>query len=83
MKNYQAIACSLHSEYELAILQKRVVSISWKDIDGILYQENLLPYDLLSSKGEEFLVAKTKEDEQRKIRLDYIISVTPLTMPLA
>jgi len=83
MKNYQAIACAVHSKYELAILQKRVVSISWKDIDGILHQENLLPYDLLSSKGEEFLLAKTKEDDQRKIRLDYIISVTPLTMPLA
>ncbi len=74
-KNYQAISCSLHSEYELAILQQRLVDICWKDKNGESHQKRLMPYDLSATKGEEYLLAKAEDGSEYKIRLDYIVCI--------
>ena len=75
---YQPISCALHSEYEHVILRQTSVTICWKNSAGALQTENLLPYDVLAHQGEEFLLATTASKQHRKIRLDYIVSMTTI-----
>lgn len=69
---YQPIACNLHSEYEIAIMRRQFMLICWIDENAKQHNEMLQPYDVLTAQGEEFLLAKTKNKSERKIRLDRI-----------
>lgn len=68
---YRPIACSLHDEYELAIMHKKSMTIEWRE-GGAVYRETVLPLDILVKNGEEFLVASTEADNTVRIRLDRI-----------
>ena len=69
---YKPIVCSLHDEYEIAIMQKRYLTITWLDDSGFSHSDKVLPKDILVKDRAEFLVANTKEDKELKIRLDKI-----------
>ena len=74
---YKPIACSLHDEYEVAIMQKKYLNIKWLDDAGVNHTEKVLPKDILVKNKEEFLVARTHHDNaqdntQLYIRLDKI-----------
>ena len=53
MTDYVPIDCGLHSEYELAIIQKRKLQIAWRDPDGTSHLEIITPLDLVTAAGEE------------------------------
>jgi Rho-binding antiterminator len=74
MSDYQPIACDLYSEYELAILHRTPLTLSWRGTDGLDHLETLVPKDLVTCKGEEFLVFLNAAGEQLKVRLDRILS---------
>ena len=69
---YKPIACSLHDEYEIAIMHKKHLSIKWVDADGDCRSNKILPKDLLVKNKEEFLVAITPDEKVLHIRLDKI-----------
>ncbi len=73
MCNYHPIACALYSEYETAILKQQFITLRWIDDKGTHHKEVLLPYDLQTLQGEEFLLASTKNNRKHKIRLDRIL----------
>lgn len=75
--DYQPVDCGLHSEYELAIMHASMLRVSWQDSSGAKHCGRLLPKDLYSRNGEEFMVALTPRGETLEIRLDRISGHTP------
>jgi transcriptional antiterminator Rof (Rho-off) len=74
MTDYTPIDCAAHSAYEIAILQKRPLRVSWRDPEhGQTRLETLMPIDLLTRNHEEFLVTETPAGKTRTLRLDHII----------
>lgn len=73
MSDYIPISCALYSRYELAILHGERLRVSWRDTDRVVHVETLLPRDLLTRDGVEYLIAETSVHEPRELRLDRII----------
>ena len=69
---YTPIACSLHDEYEIAIMHKKYLVIKWQDDNGSDHSEKVLPKDILVKDKEEFLVAYIQGNSELVIRLDKI-----------
>ena len=82
-KPYQPIACSLHDEYEIAIMHKKHLKIKWSDNEGNQQTAKVLPKDILVKNKEEFLLADTfdsaQDNKELNIRLD---KITLLREPL-
>lgn len=70
-KPYLPIACALHDQYEIAIMHKKQLKISWLDNDE-RHVAQLLPKDILVKDGQEFLVAESQDHKHYCIRLDRI-----------
>jgi len=47
--------------------------LTWRDIDGKLRTETVLPEDLLNRHHEEFLLVSREGHKEREIRLDHIL----------
>lgn len=69
---YEPIACSLHDEYEIAIMHKKHITIKWSGDGGEEYTDKVLPKDILVRDKAEFLVANTRDNRELCIRLDKI-----------
>ena len=72
MTDYKPVDCSLHSEYEAAIVQRRSMRVSWTDASSQLHTDILRPVDLVTRQHEEFMLAETCDHKMIEIRLDYI-----------
>ena len=79
MSDYTPIDCDRYSEFELAIMRKWKLRIAWHDAEGQSHVEVLLPRDLQTRHGEEFLLAETTAGKQVEIRLDHITEARRLT----
>ncbi len=53
-------------------MRQQFIALNWIDANNVQHHEILQPYDLIADQGEEFLLAKTKDNKDRKIRLDRI-----------
>ena len=71
---YQPVSCELHSQYELIIMRGQQVQLNYLDESGATISANVLPVDIQTRNGEEFLVIK-KEDVEMTIRLDHILKM--------
>jgi Rho-binding antiterminator len=71
-KSYKPIACGLHENYQYAVIKGRLLDLSWQADDGALHQGRLLPVDVYTREGAEYLSAETREGEALEIRLDRI-----------
>lgn len=70
--SYKPIACSLHDEYEIAIMHGKHLNLRWLDINGVCHSDKVLPKDIMVKDKEEFLVVNTQGDKILHIRLDMI-----------
>ena len=75
MTDYRPIACALHDRYEIAVMHRTRLTLCWRGPDGLIHLENLLPQDLETLNGEEFLVASNRTGERLRLRLDRIMAV--------
>ena len=75
MSDYRPIECGLHSRYELAVMHRMPLTLCWQGSDGLTHLETLLPEDLETRNGEEFLVLRNGAGERLKVRLDHITAV--------
>lgn len=80
MTDYQPIGCGLYSEYELAVMHRTPLKLCWQGSDGLSHLETLMPEDLETCNGEEFLVVRNTAGEQFRVRLDRI-RVAPSRQP--
>jgi Rho-binding antiterminator len=69
--DYRPISCSVYSEYEVAILHREKLRLSWCS-DNVIYNQVVLPLDLRTVHGEEFLICRIESGETCHIRLDHI-----------
>jgi Rho-binding antiterminator len=74
MTDYRPVDCALHSAYELAILQRRRIRLDWLDGTAERRSETVLPVDLVTRRGEEFLVVRQADGCRADIRLDRILA---------
>jgi len=76
MSDYQPIPCALHSNYELWIMQRRRLQVHWQGENGELHQGELMPKDVYTRAGEEFLVLEGG-GKRLELRLDRIVEARP------
>ena len=76
---YQPISCDLHSQYELAIMHKNKLQLSWSCDDELFTDTNILPLDVQTKNKAEYLLAVTSKDENLCIRLDHITKMRILS----
>lgn len=69
---YVPLDCGLHSEYELAIMHKTILQMTWLDQYQQQHEENLMPLDLKTKNHKEYLIVQTSQGEVQEIRLDKI-----------
>ena len=72
---YQPISCELHSKYELAIMHKNKLELSWHEEEQMLTATNILPLDVQTKNKAEYLIAQSAGNENLCIRLDHIIKM--------
>lgn len=76
---YYPIECGLHSEYELAIMHKVKVILSWGEPDQPIQMKTVEPIDLVVRGKQEFLKARTSNNNMIEIRLDKIVEFKPIS----
>ena len=77
MTDYTPVDCGLHSSYELAIMQHQLVRLSWLDNEASMHTETVLPTDLVTRNGEEFMRITRAGVDSLEIRLDHIRRFEP------
>lgn len=75
MSDYQPVSCDLHSALELHILRNEPLWLCWHDRDGSLHRERVIPRDVLTRDGAEFLRVSLDSGEEREIRLDRLAEI--------
>jgi Rho-binding antiterminator len=75
MSDYRPIPCALYSRYELAILRRQRLRLRWRENDNVTRVDFLAPKDLLTAKGEEFLIAEDSAGRSLRLRLDHILEI--------
>lgn len=73
MSDYRPVSCQVHSEYELAIMRRTRLPLRWQDERGREFQALVLPLDLRTRGGAEYLVVRLPGGELREVRLDRIL----------
>ena len=69
MSDYQPIACADHERLEFAALKRQWLDVTVKAGDR-LGRQRLLPVDIYTRDGAEWLVAETESGERLTLRLD-------------
>jgi Rho-binding antiterminator len=67
LSDYRPIACAQHERLEFAALTKQWLEVT---VDGVA--QRLLPLDVYTRGGAEWLLAKTESGEQLTLRLDML-----------
>ena len=75
---YHPVSCALHSEYELAIIRQVQLELVYLDDQQSQHTVTVLPLDLETRQHAEYLLAKTREDLNMRIRLDHILEMRML-----
>jgi Rho-binding antiterminator len=71
--DYVPIDCGLYSEYELAIMHRNRLRLSWRDPDSNVHIGIVTPTDLRTRNGAEFMIVTGQDGETLVIRLDRIM----------
>lgn len=71
MSDYRAIACSDHERLEFAALKRQWLNIKVKTGDRA-GRQRLMPLDVYTRDGAEWLLAETESGERLTLRLDWL-----------
>ena len=77
MTDYTPIDCRLYSEYELSIMHRQILQLTWQDADGTVHIGSCRPLDLRACQGEEFMLVRDASGVELEIRLDRIMRYNP------
>ena len=72
MTDYAPIDCGLHSQYELAIMQRQRLRLSWTTDSLPVIACSVIVEDIFTRAGQEFLQVRDEKDREHTIRLDRI-----------
>ena len=74
-KDYQPISCDLHSQYELAIMHRSNLQLTYKTENDSHVTNIVMPVDVQTKNKAEYLIANTSDTKNISIRLDHIIEM--------
>ena len=69
---YQPVSCELHSQYELAIMHKNKLQLSYLSDNQLPITCIVKPVDVQTKDKAEYLIATTTENKNIRLRLDHI-----------
>lgn len=70
MNGYKPIDCDIHEELEMAVLQQRRLRLTLKDD-----VETVLPIDVQTAEGAEWLRGRRSDGSEVRLRLDEIRAI--------
>ncbi len=74
--DYVSIACADHERLEFAVLRRRHLQLTWLNQDDCApFSERVLPLDVETRDGAEWLTIERPGGESEVVRLDHILSV--------
>lgn len=73
---YRPISCDVYSRFELAIMHRQRLHLTWRE-GNVVFAQLVLPTDLETVAGEEFLHCRLPSGTTARIRLDYIDRMEP------
>lgn len=76
MSDYTPISCADHTLYELWIMHRQTLRVTWRIPGKGQHRAHLRPLDLVTREGQEFLVAETPDGVTLELRLDYLVSAS-------
>jgi len=74
-EQYTPISCDLHSQYELAIMHKNKLALTYKLHDCSIVKHTVLPLDLQTKNKAEYLLILDSKNKKICIRLDHILEM--------
>ena len=74
MTDYQPIACVAHERLEFAVLRRQRLNLVWRDEAGETRADTVLPVDVETQAGAEWLSIQYGDGQRERIRLDRIVS---------
>ena len=74
---YRSIPCDTYSQLEIAILHRQRLQLVWHD-GNVSFVRTILPLDLETCAGQEFLHYRLPSGELGRTRLDRIDRVEPV-----
>lgn len=73
--DYLPIACADHERLEFAVLRRQHLQLTWLSEDGrTRFCERILPLDVVTRDGAEWLTIKQTHGESEVLRLDRIVA---------
>jgi len=79
MSAYHSIPCIDHERLEFAVLRRQKLRASLRDAHGSAQEETILPIDVNTREGAEWLTYRNEAGEEQVVRLDFIIRFAPVT----
>jgi Rho-binding antiterminator len=73
MTDYVPIACAVHEQLEFAVLKRTRLNLRYRE-GGQMIQETVLPVDVATCGGAEWLRIRRNDGSEAEIRLDAIES---------
>jgi transcriptional antiterminator Rof (Rho-off) len=77
MADYQPIPCIDHERLEFAVLRRQRLSLRWLDGQGLEREAVVLPTDVATRQGAEWLSYREADGPETELRLDRILSFGP------
>jgi Rho-binding antiterminator len=78
MSDYVPIACIAHERLEFAVLKRQRLHLRYKDKAGTVLTADVLPLDVYTRDGAEWLKARDQTGVESVIRLDRILATASL-----
>lgn len=76
ISDYQPISCDVYSQYELAIMHRQRLRLTWREAN-VCFTLLVMPRDLETDNGEEFLHCELPSGARARVRLDRIQRMEP------
>lgn len=73
-QTYQPIACMQHERLEFSVLRRIPLRLKYQ-LEGRDRVEKIMPLDVATRDGAEWLKFRREDSSEEEIRLDWIVSV--------
>ena len=77
MTDYKPISCGAYDVYEIAIMHRQRLHLTWHE-GNVVYDQTITPTNLETRTGEEYLLFRDAEGAVRRVRLDHIRKAEPV-----
>ncbi|MBI5329367.1 MAG: transcriptional antiterminator, Rof [Betaproteobacteria bacterium] len=77
MSEYRSIACIDHERLEFAVLRRQRLRLRFVDESGIEQDLTVLPTDVATRNGAEWLNYRVESGPEQVLRLDRILRFVP------